>query len=89
MWHSVGRIRQFKACAPNYGVLLTFRRDSSALQIALCFECDVLAIFDGSSNDPPRVNREEDFDLIRSPLVQLAQSIFPNDPDIQSLKRER
>jgi hypothetical protein len=88
LWHSVGRVRQAKACAPNYGVVLTFQ-GHAPVQVALCYECSMFAIVYGSGDDPPRVNQEEDFDQIRRPLVAFAQSIFPNDTALQQLTQMR
>jgi hypothetical protein len=36
-----------KACLPDYGVLLTFHSNAE-IKIALCFECDMLAVFVGN-----------------------------------------
>jgi hypothetical protein len=69
-----------KACefAPGVGVVLV--RDASRVEIALCFECDELAIW--------RMGRRvgmEDFDAARPRLVALAKRWFPDDAKIQAL----
>jgi len=75
-----------KACLPDFGVLLTFRGADHFIQIALCFECDLFAVFVGDSTDPRRVNKEEDFDLIRTQLIEIVRSLFPHDEQIQKLQ---
>jgi len=75
-----------KACLPDYGVLLTFRGGGAPVRVALCFECDMFAVFVGDSAKPRRVNTEEDSDLIRSALVEIVRSLFPHDADIQALQ---
>jgi len=54
------------------------------IRIAFCYQCNQLAVFDGDK--PDRVNRQEDFDPIRTQLVAVAKAIFPADPEIQALK---
>jgi len=74
------------ACFPNYGVLLTFRTDQRPVRVALCFECDMLAVFDGDS--PDRINRQEAMNT-PTQLVMFAKAIFSNDTEIQALKPRR
>ena len=75
-----------KACLPDYGVLLTFRGANRPIRIALCFECDLFAVFVGDSVDSQRVNKEEDIDLIRTQLIEIVHSLFPHDKQIQNLQ---
>jgi hypothetical protein len=75
-----------KACAPNYGVLLTFRAEQTAVRVALCFECNTLGIYDTPHEIAKDINREEDFDPARRPLVAIAKAVFPTDSVIQALK---
>jgi hypothetical protein len=79
-----GVVRE-KLCLPNYGVLLSFRVESHVVDVALCFECDLFAVF----VDGGRVNREEDLDLVRPQLVGLVKALFPHDDQIRSLSPER
>jgi hypothetical protein len=83
-----GRISE-KMCLPDYGVLLTFRDGESFVQIALCFECDLFAVFVGGGANPRRVNTEEDFDLLRAQLIDIACALFPRDREIQALQLAR
>jgi hypothetical protein len=72
------------ACLPDYGVLLTFHNDQRTIQIAFCYQCNQLAIFEG--NSAYNLNSVQDFDPIRTQLVAVAKAIFPTDPEIQALK---
>jgi hypothetical protein len=78
--------RYGKTCAPNYGVLLTFRAEQAAVRVALCFECNIFGIYDSPDDSAKGINRENDFDPARRPLVAIAKTIFPGDPAIQALK---
>jgi hypothetical protein len=73
-----------KACLPDYGVLLTFSNQQSAVQIAICFACQQIGVFDNNSAAP--LNTIRDFDPIYTQLVAVAKAIFPNDSEIQALK---
>lgn len=70
-----------KGCEFRPGVGLRIVRNSSRVEIALCFECDELMIF----RHGRRVNME-DFDSARPRLVALAKSLFPGDAEIQALR---
>lgn len=78
--------RARKTCGIDYDVLFTFRSGQRTTRIALYLKCDILGVFDGEDENAYPVNREEDYDLIRKPLVTIVKSIFPNDPEIQALK---
>src|SRR2546423_8334437 len=69
-----GRISE-KMCLPDYGVLLTFRDGERFVQIALCFQCDLFAVFVGGGANPRRVNTEEDFDLVRPQLIDIVHAL--------------
>ena len=75
-----------KNCAPNYGVLLTFRTEQAAVRVALCFECNILGIYDTPDHTAAGINREKDFDPARRSLIALAKAVFPADSVIQALK---
>ena len=74
-----------KACAPDYGMVFTFRRAGATVRVALCFECEMLGVFDGARSDAQGINAEGDFDPITVPLAAIAKHTFPNDPEIQRL----
>jgi hypothetical protein len=71
------------ACFPNYGVLLTFRTDQRPVQIAICFECSMIGVFDGEN--PDHINAQEAMN-IRTQLLAVVKTIFPKDTEIQSLE---
>lgn len=70
-----------KACIPTYGVKLDFTRGNDHLQVLICFECDILSCWLNG-----QLAGGGDFDPIRTDLVHIVQSIFPNDAEIQALK---
>jgi hypothetical protein len=73
-----------KGCIVRPGVRLDFVRGDDRLSLLLCFECDLLQTYLNGK----RVG-SADFDYARPTLVQVAHSLFPNDPQIQSLAAER
>jgi hypothetical protein len=78
-----------KACIPDYGVLFTFRSGDRAVQVALCFNCNMLDVFDGGDDKARSVNSLPDFDPMRSDLVAIVKKVFPDDPEIQDLESRR
>ena len=77
------------SCIPDYGVLFTFHSDQRTVRVAVCFECDMLGVFDSEDNSAGQINSEYIIDPMHAQLVALAKSIFPNDTTIQSLKEKR
>jgi hypothetical protein len=75
-----------KPCAPNYGLVFTFRRADALVRVALCFECDTLGIYDSPEPSAQEINREGDFDPIRASLAAVAKRVFPSDAEIQRLQ---
>ena len=78
-----------KSCIPDYGVLFTFRDGQRAIQVALCFNCNMLAVFDGGDDKARSVNTLPDFDPMRSDLVAIVKKVFPDDAEIQDLQSRR
>lgn len=78
-----------KACIPDYGVLFTFRSGDRAIQVALCFNCNMLDVFDGGDDKARSVNSLPDFDPMRSDLVAIVKKVFPDDAEIQGLESRR
>jgi hypothetical protein len=69
-----------KACIPIYGVRLQCEAPEGAVDVDLCFSCNILAVRrDG------KIVGGEDFDPIRPNLVQLCKQLFPDDAEIQNL----
>jgi hypothetical protein len=81
--------RDGKACLPRYGVVFTFQAEQAPVRVALCFDCNLLGIYDSTDNAAENVNREKDFDPIRRQLVLISKSIFPADAVIQALNEAR
>ena len=70
-------------------MLFTFRSGDRAVQVALCFNCDMLDVFDGGDDQARSVNSLPDFDPMRSTLVAIVKKIFPDDAEIQELNGRR
>jgi hypothetical protein len=75
-----------KACLPDYGVLLTVRSDPE-IRIALCFECDMLAVYVGQKT-MKQINREDDFDSISPRLLAIARGVYPKDSELAKVKEQ-
>jgi hypothetical protein len=75
-----------KLCAPNCGLVFTFRRAEAPVRVALCFDCNTLGIYDSPEAGAQEINLEEDFDPIRAPLAAVAKRVFPSDPEIQRIQ---
>ena len=78
-----------KACIPDYGVLFTFRFGDRAVQVALCFNCNMLEVFDGGDDKARSVNTLPDFDPMRSDLVAIVKKVFPDDAELGDLESRR
>ena len=76
-----------KGCGTTYGVLLTFH-GTPIVRIALCFQCDEFGVYVGRERSWFE-NRNTDLGLMRAGLVPLLKSIYPKDPEIQSLPLKR
>ena len=70
-----------KGCEPVYGVRLEFVQGETTVDVAFCFDCDILSVYTQG-----KAVGGEDFDNIRPQLVGIMQKIFPKDEAIQSLK---
>ena len=70
-----------KGCMPNYGVRIQFKSGSEEVDVLLCFECDILAVY---YNGAPMGG--EDFDNARGEILSAIRTLFPDDADIQTLK---
>ena len=70
-----------KGCQPLYGARLRFQHeDSRIVDVLLCFECDILAVY----FDDEAVGGE-DFDAVSEELRSLMKELFPDDPEIGKL----
>ena len=71
----------FKPCLPEYQLLLTLPSSPHDVQLALCFGCEIVGIYEAGS----QINRD-DFDTITPELASLVKPLFPEDPTIQGLR---
>ncbi len=76
-----------KACIPDYGVLLT-SRSNPKIKIALCFECDMLAVYVGDRTKHG-VNAVDSFDKISDRLLAIAKAVYPKDSELAHVKDKR
>ena len=72
------------ACLSDYGVLLTFHSNPE-IKIALCFECDMLAVYVGNKTKKG-VNKVEGFDSISPRLLAIARGAYPKDSVLAKVK---
>ena len=70
-----------KPCLPEYQLLLTLPSSPRDVQLALCFDCEIVGIYEADS----QISRD-DFDTIASELASLIKPLFPGDPEIQRLR---
>jgi hypothetical protein len=77
------------SCIPDYGVLLIFRSGQRTVRVAICFKCELLAVFEGEDDNGKVVSEDRIFSPMRPQLVTIAKSLFPNDKKIQGLKEKR
>lgn len=73
-----------RACVPNYGVLLTVHSKPD-IKIALCFECDMLAVYIGDKTKHG-VNSVSSFDNISPQLFAIARGVYPKDSDLAKVE---
>jgi hypothetical protein len=71
-----------KECGyPDYGVKLSFTRDSQSVDVFLCFHCrDLAVVKDGVTTGAA------DFDRAAVELIAAAKKLFPDDEQIQQLR---
>lgn len=72
------------ACGPpNYGVRFQFLRDDEALDILVCFQCDIVGLYHNG-----KLVADMEFDAMRPQLVKIAKALFPDDAVIQSVQEK-
>ena len=78
-----------KKCGLRPGVAFRIWKDQEAVDVLICFECDVLwPHVVGETSEHPTWEWQ-DFDPVREELVNLSKEAFPDDQVIQSLSRSR
>ena len=73
-----------KMCDPKYSVMFTFSGECGTVSIALCFDCNQIAVLAGPKDDPVSMNIEENVDPIRRQLLEIVGRVFP---DMQTLAK--
>lgn len=78
-----------KKCGLQPGVAYRVWNGDRAVEVLVCFKCDVLwpHVVSGSAKDAHL--DWKDFDPIRADLVALTKEAFPKDPEIQALPERR
>jgi hypothetical protein len=69
-----------KGCKPSPGVLLRFSNGSGTIDIAFCFECNMMFTYEGS--DPVY---GANFDYSHNALLKYFVNLFPLDTDLPKL----
>ena len=70
-----------KGCEFAPGVAIRASRDTTSVDVLLCFSCDEVAFYVNGTK-----RGTEDTDARRADLVQIAKRLFPDDPKISALK---
>jgi hypothetical protein len=73
-------------CIPHYGVIFNFESGGHTVRVAFCFECDMVAVIDGSGDTVGGNTTGYPFDPMRKQLLAMCKTIFPNSQKIQALK---
>ena len=75
-------------CSPTYGVLFTARsKTDQSVQIAICFRCGQIGVFNGADGNGKRMNRKDELGGFgRATLLALTKQLFPDDAELQGLK---
>ena len=77
--------RNAKKCGFSPGVAYRLWKGDLAVEVLICFECDVLwPHVVGERSDHPHLEWQ-DFDSVRADLIKLAKEAFPDDKEILSL----
>ena len=78
-----------KKCGLAPGVAYRFWRGNEAVEVLVCFQCDVLWPHVMGS-DASRPSRDyKDFDSVRPELLALTREAFPHDAEIRGLPERR
>jgi hypothetical protein len=80
--------RQGPDCEPMPGVIMSFSKGNSTLHLYFCFECNILTVSKLQS-DGKMASVNTYFRPGRAKLLGVVKKIFPEDPQIQSLKESK
>ena len=70
-----------KSCEPSYGVRLEFISKQDAVNVLLCLECNILAVYHNGKEVG-----YQDFDDGAARILAIVKSLYPDDEEIQSLR---
>jgi hypothetical protein len=73
-----------KGCQPTYGVRLRYIAGDERVDIYLCFECATLQVLQNDQSVGWM-----NFDLIWTDIMHDVRRVFPNDPGLAVLEKER
>jgi hypothetical protein len=75
-------------CAPTFGVVFTSRsKENESVQIAVCFRCGQIGVFNGADGKGKRMNEKDELGgFARPALLALTKQLLPDDAEIQALK---
>ena len=74
-------VDSLKSCIPDYGVRIRFQYATGDVDVLLCFDCDILAVYYKGEDIGG-----ESFDVARPQLLTIAKQLFPENDDIQALE---
>ncbi len=77
-----------KGCILRPGVAFRLWKGKQSVDLALCFECDILVVVARDEAGKSVHRASKDFDPGRPALVKLARDAFPDDPEIQALRAD-
>lgn len=78
-----------KKCGLEPGVAYRIWEGSKAMEVLVCFKCDVLWPHGVGEEGVPPHQEWKDFDPVRAGLVALTKEAFPDDAEIQGLSKKR
>ena len=70
-----------KGCYPDFGVRIQFEEEKDAVDVLICFQCDILAVYHNGN-----LAGGGDFAPGRSKLLAVVKELFPDDDAIRSLR---
>ncbi|MES2794301.1 MAG: hypothetical protein V4719_32100 [Planctomycetota bacterium] len=83
---SSGVTQNQKKCGLEPGVAYRLWNGNRAVEVLICFKCDVLWPHVMGSNVASPHREWQDFDSVRAELLALAKEAFPQDAEIQELR---
>jgi hypothetical protein len=78
-----------KKCGLEPGVAYRLWNGDKAVEVLVCFKCDVLWPHVVGEEGVPPQREWKDFDPVRAELLALTKEAFPEDAEIQNLPEQR